>query len=532
MTIRGNLQEASLPDIVQLLSLGKKTGVLSVSDKKNFGDIFFKDGRIIYSSIVNREKKIGDILLKSNDITKEQLEKALEYQDEIKGEKRLGDILVEMNFVTKEVLEEKIKQQITDTIFTLLTWKTGFFNFEPDIEPVSETTTVEIEVDDILLEEVRKIDEWTIIEKEIPSEKTVLVKTNIKSEDEISDDEQRYIYSLVNGRKTVKDIFEISTLSKFDTGKQLYTLLKLGYIYAGEEKNLEQDVDIQNKVVEHYNLGIAFLLTEMYDEAIREFKYIIQIDKSNLKSYFYLGLIYFRIKDYGTSLRYFEELLKFGVVNISLFNNIALSYERLNLFEKAEEFYKRALDLEPENPKILANYGITLYKENLFTDAEDKLKTALKIDKNLKYAKYFLGLIYFEYGMVEESTEIFLKLSKDDPACWQYDYNLGQIYLSTGRYEAAAKFFKKSIELCGNDILPYKALIDLYFYEKNFEDAELLLEELINMNKKDFEIFYKLGNIKYRKGKKDDALKYWEEALKLQPDDEILKKTINTVKNG
>jgi len=85
-----------------------------------------------------------------------------------------------MNFVSKEVLEKRIKQQITDSIFTLLTWKSGFFNFEPNIEPVTETITVEIEADDILLEEARKIDEWSIIEKELPSEKTVLVKTGIK----------------------------------------------------------------------------------------------------------------------------------------------------------------------------------------------------------------------------------------------------------------------------------------------------------------------------------------------------------------
>ncbi|MEO0288187.1 MAG: DUF4388 domain-containing protein [candidate division WOR-3 bacterium] len=532
MAIRGNLQEASLPDIIQLLSLGRKTGVLSVSDKKNFGDIFFKDGKIVYCSIVNREERIGNLLLKSNDITKEQLEKALEYQEEIKSKKRLGDILVEMNFVSKEVLEKRIKQQITDSIFTLLTWKTGFFNFEPNIEPVSETITVEIEADDVLLEEARKIDEWSIIEKELPSEKTVLVKTGIKKEEDIDNEITRYVFSLVDGFRTVKEIFEISTAGKYETGKELYTLLKLGYIYAGEEKSAEVIVDSQNKIMEHYNLGIAFLLTEMYEEAIREFKHIIQLDRSDVKAYFYLGLIYFRMGDYNESLKYFEELLKLGVVSVPLFNNIALTYERLGIFERAEEFYERAVKMEPENPKILANYGILLFKENLFSDAEEKLKMALNIDKGLKYAKYFLGLIYFEYGMINEATEIFFELSKNDPSVWQYHYNLGQMYLAVGKYESAGNFLKKSVEVCGDEILPYKSLIDFYFLEKNFEAAEIVLEQIVSMNKGDFDVFYKLGNIKYRKGKKEDALKFWEEALKLQPNNEILKKTINTVKNG
>ncbi|HAF07485.1 MAG: Uncharacterized protein XD76_0321 [candidate division TA06 bacterium 32_111] len=531
MAIRGNLQEASLPDIIQLLSLGRKTGVLSVSDKKNFGDIFFKDGKIIYCSIVNREERIGNLLLKSNDITKEQLEKALEYQEEIKSSKRLGDILVDMNFVSKEVLEERIKQQITDSIFTLLTWKSGFFNFEPNIEPITESITVEIDADDILLEEARKVDEWSIIEKELPSEKTVLVKTGIKKEEDIENQSTRYVFSLVDGHRTLKDIFEHSKIGKYETGKEVYTLLKLGYIYSGEEKNSEIVVDSHNKIAEHYNLGIAFLLTEMYEEAIREFKHIIQLDKTDAKSYFYLGLIYFRTGNYNESLKYFEEILKLGIINVSLFNNIALTYERLGMFERAEEFYERAVKLEPENSKILANYGILLFKENLFAEAEEKLRMALNIDRGLKYAKFFLALINFEYGMVDQATEILFELSKSDPSVWQYYFNIGQIYLSIGKYESAENFLKKSVETCGDEILPYKSLVDFYFLEKNFEAAEIVLEQIINLNRSDFDVFYRLGNIKYRKGKKEEALKFWEEALKLQPDNEILKKTIKTVKN-
>lgn len=532
MSIRGNLKEASLPDVIQLLSLGRKTGVLSVSDKKNFGDIFFRDGKIIYCSIVNREERLGNLLVKYGDISKENLEKALEAQEEMKGLKRLGDLLIEMGYITLDILVDRIKKQIIDSIFTLLTWKDGFFNFEPDIPPVSETITVELEADDILLEEARKIDEWSIIEKELPNEKTILVKTSIKDEKTLQEDDERYIYSLVNNRLSIREIFDKSVLGRYETGKAIYTLLKVGYIYSGEEKQIEMSTDIQTKVQEHHNLGLAFLLTEMYEEALREFRHIIQIDKTNIKAYFYIGLIYFRLKDYEKALQSFEELLKLGIGNIALFNNIALTYERLNNYERADEFYERALKIEPENAKILANYGILSFKMNLFSEAEERIKMALKIDQNLKYASFFLALVYFENGMVSEATNILFSLIKQDNTIWQVYYNLGEIYTISGKPESAESMFKKAVETSNSDPVPFKALVEYYFNEKNFDAAEQVLEDIVNIGKADFDILYKIGNLRYRKGKKQDALVYWEKALELQPDNEILKRTLETVRNG
>ena len=65
MAIKGSLKEASLPDVLQLLAMGKKTGCLSVTHRNNFGYIYFDKGRICYASIVNRRDRLGDMLVKS-----------------------------------------------------------------------------------------------------------------------------------------------------------------------------------------------------------------------------------------------------------------------------------------------------------------------------------------------------------------------------------------------------------------------------------------------------------------------------------
>src|SRR5206468_9745159 len=78
MAIKGSLKEASLPDVLQLLALGQKTGCLSIADRSNFGYIYFEKGRICYASIVNRRDRLGDILVKHGKITQGQLEAAVD----------------------------------------------------------------------------------------------------------------------------------------------------------------------------------------------------------------------------------------------------------------------------------------------------------------------------------------------------------------------------------------------------------------------------------------------------------------------
>ena len=74
MAIKGSLREASLPDVLQLLSLGQKSGCLSVTDRSSFGYIYFDRGNICYASIVNRRDRLGDILVKNGIIQQQQLE--------------------------------------------------------------------------------------------------------------------------------------------------------------------------------------------------------------------------------------------------------------------------------------------------------------------------------------------------------------------------------------------------------------------------------------------------------------------------
>src|SRR5438034_10354832 len=134
MAIKGSLKEASLPDVLQLLALGQKTGCLSIADRSNFGYIYFDKGRICYASIVNRRDRLGDILVKHGTISPDQLDAAIQLQFR-ERDRKLGEILVGMGVLTQEDLERYMRVQIEESVYYLFTWTQGTFNFEAEVRP-------------------------------------------------------------------------------------------------------------------------------------------------------------------------------------------------------------------------------------------------------------------------------------------------------------------------------------------------------------------------------------------------------------
>ena len=59
--------------------------------------------------------------------------------------------------------------QIEEAVYFLFTWNQGTFNFEADVRPDDHDLLVSINPESLLLEGARRVDEWGLIEKKIPS---------------------------------------------------------------------------------------------------------------------------------------------------------------------------------------------------------------------------------------------------------------------------------------------------------------------------------------------------------------------------
>src|SRR5205085_11560525 len=187
---------------------------------------------ISYASIVNRRDRLGDMLVKNGMVTQEQLDKAVDAQIR-RRDKKLGELLVELRSITREQLQQFVKVQIEEAVYFLFTWTEGTFNFEPDVAPDQQDTLVSIGPESLLLEGARRVDEWSLIEKKIPSFDIVfeIDRDQLTANEAKLTNEQRVVLALINGVRDVHAIFEESGLVEFDAAKAMYGLATANCIH-------------------------------------------------------------------------------------------------------------------------------------------------------------------------------------------------------------------------------------------------------------------------------------------------------------
>ncbi len=130
MSLVGNLEDLGLGEILQIVSLSRKSGVLSLYGNGHEGKIVFRQGQVIQAAIDGKQPHIGRILLERGLITGPVLDSALAIQSREGFHERLGDILVNRFSVRSESIEEIVRERIERVVYTLFGWQEGSFDFE------------------------------------------------------------------------------------------------------------------------------------------------------------------------------------------------------------------------------------------------------------------------------------------------------------------------------------------------------------------------------------------------------------------
>ncbi len=262
MALEGTLRDFSFADILQLISLQRKTGVLTLKSDDNVVTVSFLDGKVVGANALNQQAqdRLGLVLLRSGKITERQLEEALREQEE--SLQRLGKILIERGYATAEDVRSALEQQILQLIYRVFRWQDGEYHFsqETDID-YDRDLMIPLSTDSIIMEGARMTDEWPFIERRLPDRSVILVKTDPArvvevaeaGEEELDEFEftfaetpeatppeptpgnaltpnQFTIYNLITGRETLGELIERSPLVEFETCKAVVELLDRGLI--------------------------------------------------------------------------------------------------------------------------------------------------------------------------------------------------------------------------------------------------------------------------------------------------------------
>jgi len=539
MAIRGSLKEASLPDVLQLLSMGKKSGCLSVAYRTNFGYIYFDKGRISYASVVNRRDRLGDLLVKNGLITQAQLDYAIASQDR-RRDKRLGELLVEQHALTLEQLHVTINVQIQEAVYFLFTWNQGTFNFESDVVPEEADYIVSINPESLLLEGARRVDEWGLIEKKIPTFDIVFEVDHpkIATSDLDPTDAQRIVLPFINGTADVQAIVDASGLVEFEVGKALYGLLMAGFIHRiGRSAGKSTPELPEGRIEEHRNLGVAFYKTGMLDEALREFRRVLELRSNDPMARFHLGLVYSRQQKWDDALAAFTAAANNPGAKVAVFHNLAYVLEQLQRYDAArlalEEAVRRGGGTDP---RVQTSLGVVCLLAGNLQGAESALTAARKWfgDRAPTPAWYhYMGLAAALLGDVRRASAVLQEGTAAYPRSAVLLNNLSAVLERIRHYDEARVAAEHGIQEDAGIAQLHKNLGDVYYRGGRYDEA---LESFLRATKVSPElggdVYLKLGNIRLRRNERDEAVRCWERALELDPHNAIVRTNLGAVRQA
>ncbi|MFZ9887678.1 MAG: DUF4388 domain-containing protein [Myxococcota bacterium] len=249
----GDLSVVALPEVLQLLKFQGQTGVLEVSLGDARYEAIFRAGRVL--SVRSRNAKaalrLGHYFVACGAVSKTDLDELLRRPH---GGKAIGERLVEEGLIDQETLVRALGEQAEDLMFEMLRARRGIFGLRrlAAIDATTATTPGEAERDDgptvrtgppqatsatgfsvdgLLFESLRRIDEWSVFEKEVPSFDAVFRRTDKTDPAGLTDDETRVLELLrrAPGRK-VRELVGEGQLRPFHLCRSLYRLVVLGHV--------------------------------------------------------------------------------------------------------------------------------------------------------------------------------------------------------------------------------------------------------------------------------------------------------------
>lgn len=138
----GNLKDYSMGDLFFLIGLNKLNGRLVVKNEDHLLHALFQNGKLLHIQNSNNPKanRIGTMLLQGNAISRDQLNDALERQS--RTGQPLGYILVNSGYIGIEKLRGPLRLQMEEHIQRLFSWKTGQFQFKPELIRINENERI------------------------------------------------------------------------------------------------------------------------------------------------------------------------------------------------------------------------------------------------------------------------------------------------------------------------------------------------------------------------------------------------------
>jgi len=226
VSISGNVQTMPFADLLQWVSQSRKTGTLVIEGKPHIKKLYFSEGLIVAVASNNPKEFLGYYLVGWGFIGEEELQELLDMQEQ--HGTMLGELLVMIGRVSREDLSTVLQIKTEESIYELFLWDEGDFKFLEKILPDKKFKPLDMAVDMIIMEGVRRKDEWSKYRMIIPDS---TYRPRVAKPVDIAQmgPEELVIIREINGSNSIEKIALACKMPQFSI---------VDYVYAGACQDL------------------------------------------------------------------------------------------------------------------------------------------------------------------------------------------------------------------------------------------------------------------------------------------------------
>jgi tetratricopeptide (TPR) repeat protein len=306
-----------------------------------------------------------------------------------------------------------------------------------------------------------------------------------------------------------------------------------------QENRLEDALGILNRLISrniggldtHRKVGLVYLELERYDEAIREFNYILQQEPTASQVRFYLASAYEDKGDVDQAIAEFGKIPSTSFNYSDALGHIAYLQLDSGQGEKAVDLLKKAIAADPDKFDYYLHLSGIYEGLQRHQEALDVLTAIEPRFANEPRLHFRLGILYDKTGdksrMIERMKKV-LALTPSDPQALNY---LGYTYVEMGEnLDEALKLLKEAVALRPNDGFILDSLGWAYFKLKKYDDAITYLEKANKLVDDDPAILDHLAQAYQAIHDHKSALAVYRRLLQLEPGRKDIQEKIKRIK--
>jgi len=466
--LSGRLEENALPKILNYLNDIKSTGILTLGNSGVTKKLYLKNGCIIFATSTYADDRLGELMLKSGKINMQQYETASKVLKQTG--KRMGGVMVELGFLKPKDLFWGVKYQVQEIICSLFAWTDGEYEFVQGELPTTEVITLHMSTANLIIQGVKRIDDWTRISRGIPPMESVLRVTSnplkLYQDVAMTDDEKR-ITALFDGKRTIKEVLHDAKVGDFDALKTVYILYSIGMLEVavkGEQpkKGKEKQPALAGATAPA-PLDKTAIHKAYIDSKSQNYYELFKIDSEATgpdvqAAYQSMAMLYHPDQQFKDGMEQLKEELE------ELFSKITEAYSILSDDSRRWEYdlslatvmagksgASTARMKKPKDTKkakeVFAK-GVESFKARDFESATVHFKEAARLDgTNANYYSHLALALLQRPRREAEAEEAMLEAVKLEPGNADHQANLGLLYQKAGIKDKAEDAFKEALKL-------------------------------------------------------------------------------------